>query len=255
MKKRPLQTRIIYGPIRSRRLGRSLGVNILPTVRKVCSFDCVYCQYGLTPYKYNLAEARKLDLPSPGEVAESLQEALPQMGELDAITLAGNGEPTLHPSFAEIVEVVATLRDRYRPGVPLCVLSNSSTVEDPTVRSALDRIDRKIMKLDAGTQATFQLVNRPRPEVTLEKTVEGLVKIKPVEIQSLFFEGSLTNTTGREIEAWIEQLVRIDPLAVQIYTFDRIPADRSLQPLSRQALSEIARALGSHLPAAQVEVF
>ncbi|HUU26770.1 MAG TPA: radical SAM protein [archaeon] len=255
MRARPLQTGIIYGPVNSRRLGRSLGVNILPTRHKVCSFDCLYCQYGWTASQSSRTALEKLKLPGVREVEKALTDALPSISNLDAITLAGNGEPSLHPSFTEIAQTAARLRDRYQPKVPVCILSNSSTIDDPRVQAAFEYIDRKIMKLDVGTQATFQKVNRPGKEITLEKIVQGLARIKPVEIQTLFFEGPVSNALPEEVEAWIGQLARINPAAVQVYTLDRIPADKALRPLSAGKLEKIAGEVRTRLPGVKVQVY
>ncbi|OGF97809.1 MAG: hypothetical protein A3F83_14365 [Candidatus Glassbacteria bacterium RIFCSPLOWO2_12_FULL_58_11] len=255
MKDRPLQTRIIYGPIDSRRLGKSLGVNILPTAEKICSFDCLYCQYGFTAEKQDRAGARRVELPFPAEVAEELAAALALSGPLDAITLAGNGEPTLHPAFRQIAEAVAHQRDLHRPGVPVCILSNSSTLHDPNVQAAFQSIDRRVMKLDAGTEETFQKLNRPGPGLTLEKIAGGLAQLKPVEIQALFLDGPVSNTASKEIEAWLGHLEKIRPVAVQVYTFDRQPADQRLVQVSGERLEQIAAAVRSRLPKAKVTVY
>ena len=255
MEERILQTQIIYGPVNSRRLGRSLGVNILPTERKVCSFDCLYCQYGFTEVHYTRSELEGMKLPVPEEVTGALADALPATGDMDAITLAGNGEPTLHPSFRQIAEAVSQVGKRTRPEVPLCILSNSSTVSEASVQAGLGFIDRKIMKLDAGREDTFQKVNRPRAGITLKKIVDGLARLENVEIQSLFFSGPVSNASPEETTAWLEQLELIKPVAVQIYTMDRVPADRCVKPVERDELERIADEARSRLVDAEVRVF
>lgn len=255
MEERLLQRQIIYGPVNSRRLGRSLGVNILPTERKVCTFDCIYCQYGFATGQYMRLDLEKLSLPSPAEVAEALASCIPTAGEIEVITLAGNGEPTLHPSFRQIAEVLSRLRDKDKPGVPLCILSNSSTVNKSSVQAGLGFIDRKIMKLDAGRENTFQKINRPSPGITLKKIVDGLARLENVEIQSLFSRGPVTNASPEETRAWLDQLSLIDPVAVQIYTTDRVPADRGVEPLDKSELEQIAAEARARLPEANVRVF
>lgn len=255
MEERLLQTQIIYGPVNSRRLGRSLGVNILPTEQKVCSFNCIYCQYGFTSQKCIHNDIDGLKLPIPAEVAEALMNSLPAAGDLDAITLAGNGEPTFHPSFRQIAEAVSRLRDRNKPGVPVCILSNSSTVNESSVQEGLSFIDRKIMKLDAGRENTFQKTNRPRPGIALKKIVDGLARLENVEIQSLFYSGPVTNASPEEITAWLEQLSLINPVGVQIYTMDRVPADHRVGPLDKSELEQIAAEARARLPEADVRVF
>ena len=255
MEERILQTQIIYGPVDSRRLGRSLGVNILPTERKVCSFDCIYCQYGFAARQYEPSDLKGLKLPGAEDVAEALKDSLATVGDLDAITLAGNGEPTLHPSFRQIAGTVSQLRDGCRPAVPVCILSNSSTVSEDSVQAGLSFIDRKIMKLDAGTEDTFQKINRPRAGITLKKIVHGLARLENVEIQSLFFSGPASNASPEEVRAWLEQLALIKPVAVQVYTLDRVPADRRVEPLDRGKLERIAAEARARLPEADVRVY
>ena len=255
MESRPLQQDIIYGPINSRRLGVSLGVNILPTRHKVCSFDCLYCQYGFTPAQQERWHVDMEELPAPGKVAMALMEALPGRPEIDAITLAGNGEPTLHPQFRKICEVVVRQRDMYCKGVPVCILSNSSTVGSTEVRAGLRLLEHPIMKLDAGTQKTFERINRPRPGVKLAKILDGLGKLEHLEIQSLFLGGPADNATDSEVSAWLGHLGTLRPEAVQLYTFDRRPADSALQPVSSARLREISELVKERLPAAKVQIF
>ena len=255
MKERILQTQIIYGPVNSRRLGRSLGVNILPTERKVCSFDCIYCQYGFAHHQYTLNGLERMNLPGAEEVAGALKDALAAAGDLDAITLAGNGEPTLHPSFSRIAETVSQISKKNKPGVPVCILSNSSTVSEDSVQAGLSFVDRKIMKLDAGTEDTFQKINMPRAGITLKQIVDGLARLQEVEIQSLFFSGPVTNASHEEVAAWLEQLALIKPVAVQIYTMDRVPADRRAVPVDTEKLERIAAGARARLPQADVIVY
>ncbi len=255
MKNRPLQTRIIYGPVQSRRLGRSLGVNILPTQWKVCTFDCLYCQYGWTCCQWEDQAGDQLGLPTPDEVAEALEAALLQKGQVDAITLAGNGEPTLHPRFGEIARLVATVRDSRAPGVPVVILSNSSTLTSPEVRDAFRFIDRPVMKLDAGSASLFASVNRPRSGIQYGHMVEALAALERVEIQSLFFDGPVSNTGPKDIDLWLAALERVHPVALQVYSLDRTPAESRLLQVSRERLEEIADAARNHLPGLRVDVF
>jgi len=255
MKARPLQTGIIYGPVSSRRLGRSLGVNLLPTERKVCTFDCLYCQYGWTSRHSDREALEKLDLPSVEQVAAELEPALAAAGNLEAITLAGNGEPTLHPQFEKIARTAAGLRDRLRPGVPVCILSNSSTLGTASVREGLKFVDRKVMKLDAGSQEIFTMVNRPAAGLQLKTVAGHLAAMAGVEIQSLFFDGSPTNADEASLACWLKLLEKIEPSAVQIYSLDRIPAEPALRTVERLRLEQIAGAVRERLPEADVQVF
>ena len=157
----PLQDDILYGPIYSRRLGRSLGINLLPTTYKLCSFNCLYCHYGWTDAHTLDVKAHAADLPAAETVVERLRIALRSLLDFDCLTFSGNGEPTLHPQFAEIVDQVVHLRDQYRPDVRLALLSNSTGLLLSGVRECIHRIDLPVFKLDAGTAQTFRKVNRP----------------------------------------------------------------------------------------------
>ncbi|MEA2062163.1 MAG: radical SAM protein [Gemmatimonadota bacterium] len=256
LKERPLQTGIIYGPVNSRRLGRSLGINLLPTETKVCTFDCVYCQYGANLGLYDPATVGRLGLPTSEQVRVALEKTLAGLDALDVITLAGNGEPTLHPEFAGIARSAAELRDRFCSGAPICILSNGSTLDNESVRLALEKyVDRRIMKLDAGTRSAFQQVNRPAGGLQLDTLVEHLAALKDVEVQSLFFEGPHSNAGSGDIARWLDLLERIAPGSVQVYSLDRTPADKSLRPVSRERLEEIAGQVRQQLPRTGVQVF
>ena len=237
-----LQKAIVYGPVSSRRLGRSLGVNVLPFDYKLCSLNCVYCQYGWTEACAVDASSHLSDLPSANDVALALRESL--LGLKDEgvvpsyITFSGNGEPTLHPRFGEIVDVVKKTRDELAPKALVAILSNSTTVGDESVRRALERLDVRVMKLDCGEAGTFGLFNRPCPGVALEKIVEGLLKLRRFSVQTLFTN---LNSDERSLQRWIGVIKTLKPLDVQVYTLDRSAPLAELRPVGRDKLEEIAR--------------
>ena len=237
-----LKNGIIYGPVMSRRFGPSLGINLLPESRKACSFDCVYCHCGWTEYHSSNASKIARFFPSLMEIESAVVDAieLERGAELNALTFSGNGEPTLHPRFAEVVDSVLMIRDRALPGVAVQVLSNSTTLYRRRVVEALGRLDRRVMKLDAGTEELFAAINRPAEGVELENIVDGLSKLEDVTIQTAFMAGSVDNSGDEAVEAWIDKLRRIQPSAVQIYTIDRPPADEDLERVPRQRLESIA---------------
>lgn len=234
-----LQKEIIYGPVNSRRLGRSLGINILPAHRKICPFNCVYCQYGWTR-DHVLRTNTTSDLPTAKAVKEALTEALIHLDNSPAyITFSGNGEPTLHPDFSQIVEEVIVLRNRLAPGAKTAILSNSAFVSDKSIRKALSRLDVRIMKLDCGTPDIFKRYNQPCPGVDLEIITEGLANMPDVDVQTLVSAGQAGNLNTQNTTTWIERLKHIQPLSVQLYTLDRGYPSKNLSPANRKELDDI----------------
>jgi wyosine [tRNA(Phe)-imidazoG37] synthetase (radical SAM superfamily) len=244
LKKILLQRGIIYGPVPSRRLGESLGVNLLPSKCKLCSFNCLYCQYGWTEkIKFPPAERLK-ELPSVDAVVSALESALVALARehqtIDAISICGNGEPTLHPALADVVVAAKRLRDRYQPKACVAILSNSSTVGDPSVRAALELLDFRIMKFDAGSEETFRRLNHPAVPVYMGEIVAGLRALKKIFLQSCFIKGRVTNTDPDSVGLWIEKVRDILPLGVQIYSLDRETADKKIETVSLNTLQWIA---------------
>jgi wyosine [tRNA(Phe)-imidazoG37] synthetase (radical SAM superfamily) len=238
----PLQAGIVYGPVKSRRLGASLGVNILPDARKVCNFNCPYCQYGWTPADPKGAAVPEESWPLAESVASAVDEALTAQGAVDRITLAGNGEPTLHPDFREIVEMLRKVRDRRARHARIAVLSNASTVDDPAVVAGLLRLDERYMKLDAGDTDTLRKLNGTT--VPVDRIIDGLARLNGVILQSLFTrdaKGKIDNTTPVALASWLGAVQRVGPRAVHIYTIDRSPAWAPLQAVPRAELEALAQ--------------
>ncbi|MGD9931751.1 MAG: radical SAM protein [Mangrovibacterium sp.] len=239
--------KIIFGPVKSRRLGVSLGVNLLPTDSKVCSFDCIYCECGWTPRK----RESKAKLPTREQVAQKLKEQLQQMkeaGELpDVITFAGNGEPTLHPDFSGIIDDTLALRNQYAPHCRIAVLSNSTTIDREPVFQALLKVEDNILKLDSAIAETVELLDCPMGRFDLQKVIENLARFGPQAIiQTLFVRGSykgqtIDNTTEPELEAWLNALKTIRPRQVMIYTIDRDTPAQGLVKVPLEELNRIAQ--------------
>ena len=219
--------KIIFGPVKSRRLGVSLGINLLPVNVKVCSFDCIYCECGWTPKKY----AKKAEMPSRANVRQKLEEKLKQMAtdkELpDVITFAGNGEPTLHPEFSGIIDDTIELRNQLSPNTRIAVLSNATMIHKPDVFEALLKVEDNIQKLDSAFESTVQIMDCPHGNFSLEKVVDQLTRFgDKVIIQTMFIQGSfkgqeINNTTEKEVSGWLELLKKIKPSQVMIYTIAR----------------------------------
>jgi wyosine [tRNA(Phe)-imidazoG37] synthetase (radical SAM superfamily) len=244
LKKYTLQTGIIYGPVQSRRLGISLGINLLPTEYKLCSFNCIYCQYGWTK-KGTLVPSESLEgLPSVEEINAAVETALERLAAdsktIDSMTICGNGEPTLYPNLAAVVDRTRRLRDRYQPEARLTILSNSSTVGRKDVRDALDMLDLKIMKFDAGSEELFRQLNHPRGPIYMGDIVDGLKQLTNIFLQCLFVQGRVTNADPDSVALWLERVHEIHPLGVQVYTLDREPADKRIEKVSLATLQWIA---------------
>jgi len=239
--------KIIFGPVKSRRLGVSLGVNLLPLTRKVCNFDCIYCECGWTRNTGIIGEK----LPSRMEVYEALEIKLKSMKEKqqtpDVITYAGNGEPTLHPEFPGIIDDSIKLRNKYFPGTKIAVLSNSTAITKPKIRKALLKIDSNILKLDSAFDLTLKIHNQPRVNLKVEELIRELKQFKGrLIIQTLFLRGTykgkkIDNTVPEEINAWLKAIEKIKPSEVMIYTISRdTPEGGDLAKVPLAELNRIA---------------
>jgi wyosine [tRNA(Phe)-imidazoG37] synthetase (radical SAM superfamily) len=237
-----LKKGVLYGPIKSRRLGASLGINLLPWNYKLCTFNCLYCHFGWTKVHTRNVSAYSADLPTVTQVKEALEKYLGEnQTPLNYLTFSGNGEPSSHPQFDEMVDVVIEAKDKFVPQAKVAILSNSTCVDDERVRKALNKIQVRIMKLDCGTRQGFEEINRPCPGVEFEKVVEGLSKLNDFILQTVLVDGTSSNSAEEEIEKWMEKVSRIKPREVQIYSIDRPSADSGLILVSKERLRQIAK--------------
>ena len=221
-----LYDNIIFGPVRSRRLGISLGVNLLPIESKLCSFDCIYCECG-----WNADHPGKRRFNAREDVRNMLDETLGKMVKEgtppDVITFAGNGEPTMHPDFEAIIEDTRALRDKHCPNAKVSVLSNATQIHREDVRRALKRVDNNILKLDSAFDATVQLMNKPLGNYTVARTVELLKMFEgDFILQTMFLRGEylgkvVDNTTEEEVAAWLKVVEELKPKQVMVYSLDR----------------------------------
>lgn len=238
----------IFGPIHSRRLGVSLGINLMPADGKICTFDCLYCECGL-----NAERRPSLHRPSREEVREALRLRLQSMKtdgpEPNVLTFAGNGEPTTHPEFPGIVDDVTALRDEYFPDAKVSVLSNATRVTDPEIFQALLKVDNNIQKLDTVDVSYIHQLDRPAGRYDLESTISALKAFNGhVIIQTMFLEGTVDgadycNTSDKYVGPWLETVRSIGPSKVMIYTIDRETPVSGLRKASPETLDEIASRL------------
>jgi len=236
---------IIFGPVKSRRLGVSLGVNLLPTDSKVCSFDCIYCECGWNPKK----REKKAVLPTREEVSAKMEEKLLEMtasGELpDVITFAGNGEPTLHPEFEGIIEDTINLRNQLTPKARIAVLSNATMLHKPSVVRALMKVDDNIQKLDSAFEETIRKMDCPSSNFRLADVVGSLKQFNgQVILQTMFLRGTfkgetIDNTVEKEVAAWLKLVIEIKPSQVMIYTIDRDTPASGLEKVKIEELQQI----------------
>ena len=242
----------IFGPIHSRRLGISLGINLLPKGGKFCSFDCIYCECGL-----NRERRTSNPLPSPDEVIDALESKLQQLQQEgivpDVLTFAGNGEPTLHPCFPEIVDRVRQVRDNLCPSAKMSILSNATQIRRPEIRKALQHFDNNILKLDTVNHTYINNVDRPQGHYNVEEQIACLELFHgQCIIQTMLMQGqheghSVCNTSEEYIAPYLEALARIKPRAVMLYTIDRETPVAGLEkadPQAMQAIAERIRQLG-----------
>lgn len=240
-----LYDNIIFGPIRSRRLGLSLGVNLLPIDSKLCSFDCIYCECG-----WNDEHPGKRRFNAREDVRDMLDRTLANMVSdgtpPDVITFAGNGEPTLHPDFEAIIEDTIALRDKHCPSAKVSVLSNATQIHREDVRRALLRVDNNILKLDSAFDDTVQLINKPQGAYTVARTVELLKAFEgQLIVQTMFLRGEylgrrVDNTTDEEVEAWLRLVADIAPKQVMVYSLDRDTPCQTLEKVEKDELRAIA---------------
>ena len=236
---------IVYGPIRSRRLGVSLGVNLMPTTAKLCTFDCVYCECG-----WNQPILHPT-LPTRDEVREALRTQLSALqSQLDVITFSGNGEPTLHPDFLGIIEDTCALRDQYCPKAKVSVLSNSTQLGRKDVREALRLCDNRILKLDSAIDTTMRLVDKPvNAQLTVGQVVEWLkVFDGDFTLQTCFLRGVyegqvIDNTTDEELQVWYDVVDTLRPKQVMIYVIDRETPLKTLEKIPAEKMEAIAAPL------------
>jgi wyosine [tRNA(Phe)-imidazoG37] synthetase (radical SAM superfamily) len=231
---------VVFGPVESRRFGKSLGVNPLPRGARFCNFDCIYCECATAAWPL------QWDLRPQFPTAQDTRTALAAFAEtftgsdLDSITIGGNGEPTLSPYLDQIVDVVCEARERDWPQARTVILTNGTTAHQPRVRAALAKLDERVVKFDAGNNWLVEQLNRPIGRLNITELVRRISMLPDIIIQSMFVHGAVDNANETEVSSWIELLARLDPVRVQIYSLDRMPAAAWVRQVPRFELERIA---------------
>lgn len=232
-----LREETVFGPIHSRRLGNSLGINLLPVNGKICNFDCIYCECG-----WNRDGREDTVLPTPDAVHSALEEKLKKLAgdgvRIDSITFSGDGEPTLNPGFPEIIDDVLSLRDFYYPAATVSVLSNATRVHIPGIFAALCKVDNPIMKIDAPTNELAALINNPAPGYDVAKVVEALRKFNGNFIlQTMFLRSPMFDSSAPEsLDGWMKIVRYLRPREIMVYTIDRPTPDTNLSKFSEEEM-------------------
>lgn len=235
---------IVFGPIFSRRLGSSLGVNLLPSKGKLCNFDCVYCECGWN--KDGIAERV---FPRLEEVKAALEEKMSKAAlegvPVDSITFSGNGEPTMNPDFPEIIDVTLELRDRYFPDAKVSVLSNATLIGRPAVAEALMKVDNPILKIDASSDSLIAQINKPVGRYRLDEVVEAMMKFEGrFVLQTMFLKSPDFDTAEPDaLEKWMEIVRKVKPREIMVYTIDRETPDKSLAKYTVEEMTAFVQPL------------
>ncbi len=234
----------VFGPIRSRRLGKSLGVNIMPVKGKLCNFDCIYCECGLN------ADGRgDTHIPTAAEVRRALENRLGDMlldgSAVDSITFSGDGEPTLNPEFARIIDDALHLRDAYCPGTAVSVLTNATRLADPKVFAALRKVDNPILKLDAPTDALVAKINRPAPGYSVSAVLEGMEKFEgDFILQTMFLRSAEFDSSRPEVlDGWMALVRYLRPREVMVYTVSRPTPIEGITKFTKEEMTALVRPL------------
>lgn len=237
-----LREKIVFGPIFSRRLGASLGINLLPENGKICNFDCIYCECG-----WNRDGRGDRRLPTAEELRTALETRLKECHTagtpVDSITFSGDGEPTLHPEFPAVIDITLALRDAWYPGAKVSVLTNATRIGRPDVFEALRRVDNPILKLDALTDREAALVNQPVGDYHVEDVVRNMARFDGAFVLQTMFLKAPGFRTGDWVEAWLEIVRRVRPREVMVYTIDREPPQKGLEKYTPEEMRALVQPL------------
>lgn len=233
---------LVYGPVKSRRYGNVLGINLLDPKTKTCDFDCVYCDLGRTQLRVRDLKT-SVTYPSLEDIEKSFRAKATQSSSIDGIGIVGNGEPTLHPLFPQIIPLVVKLRDELFPGKKIYVMTNGSHLNDKHISHALSFVDERVIKLDAGSDRLIKTVNIPLSRFSTNKILASTRKLKSITIQSIFIRGTVDNTALSDLEEWFEVIGMLNPSKIHIMSINKIPATSGLIAVPEGDLDTIAAQL------------
>ncbi len=239
-----LREETVFGPIYSRRLGSSLGINLLPEKGKICNFDCIYCECG-----WNRDGLEDKKIPSAAEVREALEAKLAQCATesvvIDSITFSGDGEPTLNPEFPQIIDDTLALRDRYYPGTKVSVLSNATRAHIPAVFAALRKVDNPIMKIDAPSDELIARINHPAPGYRLSRVVEALKGFQgDFVLQTMFLRsGDFDSSSPEVLGGWMKIVRELRPRELMVYTIARPTPEQGLEKFTPEQMRSLVAPL------------
>lgn len=237
---------LVYGPVESKRFGLSLGVNFLGTETKICSFNCPYCELGLTTIKMSQLK-KEISFPTIQSIEEAVRNALVDSNsrnqQIESLLISGHGEPTLHPEFSEAIDLILRARTELSPKVKIVCLTNGANLDNARVIKGLNSIDIPCVKFDAGNEDIFSKMNEPLVRTNIAKCIQGAKKIKNLHVQSFFVQGSLDNTLKNAIDDWMEVVGIVKPQMVYLTTLDRVPPTSGLKQVLPQVLKEISERL------------
>ena len=236
----------VFGPVKSRRLGSSLGINLLSVNQKVCNFNCIYCECGLT-HKLTKEKSVFVDKTYLLETLRAkLLDCKKNKTRIDTITFAGNGEPTMHPDFSSIVDEIVNMRNDLIPKAKIAVLTNGVTLNKPVIREALKKVDKAIIKLDAGNDETLKLIDHPKGALSVEKLLDNIKSFEgETIIQTMFLRGLINNqvidnSSGKDLTDWLRKIKIIAPKEVMLYSLDRDTPISNLYRVTKEELKKIA---------------
>ena len=237
-----LREETVFGPIFSRRLGSSLGINLLPEKGKICNFDCIYCECG-----WNRDGRDDTVLPTAAKVRDDQERMLVKLQKegtpVDSITFSGDGEPTLNPEFPQIIDDTLRLRDLYYPQAKVSVLSNATRVHLPEVFAALRKVDNPIMKIDAPTNELVAKINNPAPGYDVQRVIEALKQFGgDFVLQTCMLRSPDFDSSKPEVVGPMMDIVRqLKPREWMVYTIDRPTPMQGLQKFSPNEMKALVK--------------